>query len=40
MDRAAKEAGDDAEKFKELFGKYVKEPVQANPDLLRRTGWC
>ena len=39
MERAAREAGDDAAKFKRLFDKYVKQPVRDNPDLLRRKGW-
>jgi RHS repeat-associated protein len=40
MQKAATQAGDDAEKFKELFDKYVKEPVRSNPELLRKSGWC
>lgn len=39
MRRAAKEAGDDKEKFLELFDQYVKEPIRKNPQLLRKIGW-
>ncbi len=39
MNKAAKEAGDDVDKFKTLFDKYVKQPVRDNPDLLRKAGW-
>jgi len=39
MEKAAKESGGCAEKFKELFEKYVKKPVRDNPDLLRKKGW-
>jgi len=39
MSRAAREAGDDAARFLELFEKHVKAPVRNNPQLLRKSGW-
>jgi RHS repeat-associated protein len=39
MQRAAREAGDDRERFLELFEAYVKRPVRANPALLTSDGW-
>ena len=39
MERAASEAKGSSSKFKELFNKYVKEPVRNNPELLRKKGW-
>jgi len=39
MKNAARESGGCADKFKELFEKYVKKPVRDNPDLLRKKGW-
>ena len=39
MEQAQKEAGDDKEKFLELFNKYVKEPIRKNPDLMYKKGW-
>jgi hypothetical protein len=39
MKRAAREAGNDVNKFLKLFEKYVKAPVRQNPDLLRKDGW-
>jgi len=39
MQRAAREAGTDTGKFLDLFEKYVKAPVRANPDILYRRGW-
>ena len=39
MRRAAREAGDDATRFRQLFEEYVKEPIRKNPDLLRKSGW-
>ena len=39
IERAAKGAGPDKDKFLELFQLYVKDPVLINPDLLRKIGW-
>ena len=39
MEKAAQEAGNDAEKFKDAFNRYVIKPVQENPQLLRKEGW-
>lgn len=39
MRRAAREAGNDKALFKQLFEKYVKEPIRENPDLLYKRGW-
>ena len=39
MKRAAMEAGNDKAKFLELYEKYVKAPIRANPGLLRKYGW-
>ncbi len=39
MERAAREAGGNKERFLELFETYVKGPVRQNPDLLRKIGW-
>jgi RHS repeat-associated protein len=35
MQRAADEAGDDVERFLELFDEYVRQPVVNNPDLVK-----
>jgi hypothetical protein len=39
MERAAREAGDNKEKFLNLFNKYTKETTRKNPDILRKSGW-
>ena len=39
MKKADKEAKGDVDKFKDLFDKYVKEPIRQNPDLLYKKGW-
>ena len=39
MGTASREAGDDPELFVALFDDYVKQPVIANPELLRKAGW-
>ncbi|GMO41874.1 MAG: hypothetical protein Ta2F_17900 [Termitinemataceae bacterium] len=39
MKRAEKESGGDADKFKQLYEKYVKDPILNNPELLRKSGW-
>jgi len=39
MKKAAKEAGNNKEKFLELFDKYVKQPIKNNPDLMYNKGW-
>ncbi|MBC7251340.1 MAG: AHH domain-containing protein, partial [Anaerolineae bacterium] len=39
MQRAANEAGDDVNRFLQLFERYVVRPIRNNPDLLRRSGW-
>lgn len=39
MRTASKEAGSDREEFLSLFDLYVKQPVIANPELLRKSGW-
>ena len=39
MTRAAEEAGDDVNKFLELFDKYVKKPLINNPNILNKSGW-
>ena len=39
MRQADMEAGGAADKFLELFDKYVKQPIIDNPDLLYKKGW-
>lgn len=39
MKRADSKAHGSAARFVALFERYVKDPVRANPDLLRRIGW-
>jgi hypothetical protein len=39
MRQADMEAGGAADKFLELFDKYVKQPIIDNPDLLYEKGW-
>jgi len=39
MQRAANEAGDDVNRFLQLFERYVVRPIRNNPELLRRSGW-
>ncbi|MCC6584900.1 MAG: AHH domain-containing protein [Chitinophagales bacterium] len=39
MRKASAQAGKSAEKFKELFDKYVKEPIRKNPEKLTKDGW-
>lgn len=39
MERAAREAGDDKDKFLILYGKYVKDPVKNNPDMFTKNFW-
>ncbi|MEW6173811.1 MAG: RHS repeat-associated core domain-containing protein [Bacillota bacterium] len=39
MRRADREARGDKAKFLKLYKKYVREPIQQNPELLRKSGW-
>jgi hypothetical protein len=39
MERAAWEAQGDPEKFKELYDRYVKQPVRDNPLMVRKEWW-
>ena len=39
MKRAANEAGNNRDKFLELYEKYVKAPIRENPDLMYKKGW-
>jgi RHS repeat-associated protein len=39
MKKADAEAAGDADKFLELFDKYIVDPVMENPELLQKDGW-
>lgn len=39
MKQARREAGNDKQKFLQLYDKYVKQPVRDNPDIMYNKGW-
>lgn len=39
MQRASREAGNNMGKFLQLYETYVKAPIRAHPELLRKDGW-